>query len=105
MMGPWTWLVPILALSIITSCSTIDWHENFKQTRNFNIGSSIDNPRVIGSANPKYFLGSRRMGNGNIENEYKRRRTCRIFYEFDPETRIIENWRFEGKTTDCISIP
>jgi len=71
----------------------------------FNVGSSIDKPREPGVALPKYLLGSRTLQNGNIENEYQDRGTCRYFFEFNPETRIIVGWRYEGSEKDCAIVP
>jgi hypothetical protein len=45
------------------------------------------------------------MLNGNIENEYRFRGTCRYFYEIEPKTGRIVGWRFEGSERDCEIIP
>lgn len=90
---------------ILSSCSTLTPHENFKAQREFNIGSSIDKPRVAGVALAKYLVQSKSLPNGNIENEYLGRGSCRYFFEFDPGTRIIVDWRFEGTEEDCVVVP
>jgi len=94
----------ILALS---SCSNLfgpDPHENFKNKKASNIGCSIDKPRSPGVILRK-LLSSRMLPNGNIENEYHEWRSCRYFFEYDPETRIIVGWRFEGSEEDCATVP
>jgi len=29
---------------------------------------------------------------------------CRVYYEYNPTTNIVINWRFEGAETDCVSV-
>lgn len=71
----------------------------------FNVGSSIDNPLEPGVALPKYLLSSKTLSNENIENEYRHVGSCRYFFEFSPETRMIVRWRFEGSEQDCVIYP
>lgn len=87
------------------SCGSMTPHENFKAHMASNVGSLIDNPREPGVALDKYLLGSRILPNGNIENEYQDRGSCHYFFEFDPKTRIIIGWRFEGSERDCAVVP
>ena len=105
-----TWWHPVgllitLLLSIsLASCNFYnepDRHKLFKELMRSNIGSMIDKPKWVGSVIPEQLNGSRHLPNGNIENEYRYKRSCRSIFEFDPETRIIVNWRFEGPKTDC----
>lgn len=98
-------IVVALMLISVSSCSSMTPHENFKSLMSHNVGSSIDMPRVAGSARAEYLLGSKILPNGNIENQYRGRGTCRVFFEFDPITSIIVNWRFEGGERDCEIVP
>jgi len=95
-------LVGFLGL-LFSSC--ISPHENFKDHMRCTVGESIDDPRSWGYPYPDRYLGSKSLPNGNIENEYQYIRTCRYFFEYDPETRTIVNWRFEGKESDCVINP
>lgn len=97
----------IIALLLITStsCSSLTPHENFKSLMAHNVGSTIDDPNVIGSTLPKHLMESKTLPSGNIENKYKGRRTCRKFFEFDPKTRVIVGWHFEGSEEDCVIVP
>ncbi len=90
---------------ILSSCSALTPHENFKAHMDFNMGSSIDEPREAGVALSKYLLSSRTLLNGNIENKYRHVRSCRYFFEYNPETRNIVGWRFEGSQPDCVIAP
>jgi len=94
-----------LLVLMLSFCSTLTPHENFKAHMEFNVGSSIDKPREPSIALPKYLLGFRVLPHGNTENEYRHVRACRYFFEFNPETRIIVGWRFEGSDKDCVIVP
>jgi hypothetical protein len=50
-------------------------------------------------------FNSKTLFNGNIENQYRYRGTCRYFFEVDPKTRKIVGWRFEGSERDCEIVP
>lgn len=101
-----TFLAVVLLLMSLSACiSSVTPHENFKSLMAHNVGSSIDNPNVAGSTYYKSLVGSNSLPNGNIENKYRDRGTCRYFFEFDPETRIIVSWRFEGSEKDCVIAP
>ncbi len=90
-------------LIMLLSCTTITPHENFKEHMADSVGRSLD------SANwSKAYIKPttvRSVLNGNVENEYKWRGTCRYFIEFDPRTRIIVRWRFTGSEEDCTVVP
>ena len=95
----------VFLLASLASCAVGcgDRHEVYKKNMSRNVGSTIDKPRFSGSAAPQALVASRRLSNGNIENEYRYFIPgCRTFFEFDPKTRIIVNWRFEGRKEDCI---
>ena len=92
--------------ALFSGCmSSLTPHENFISLMNHNVGDSIDDPRVVGSAEPKYLLESKSLPNGNIENTYQGRGSCRIFFEYNPQTRIIVAFRFEGTEQDCEIVP
>lgn len=94
-----------ITLLVLQLSSCISPHNNFKAHMSHTVGESIDDRRSWAYPDPDRYLGSKVLKNGNIENEYKLQRTCRYFFEYDPETRIIVNWRFEGKEGDCIVNP
>jgi hypothetical protein len=90
-----------LILLVAGCMSSLSAHQNFLLLMDHNIGSSIDSPRLAGSALEKYLIESKQLPNGNTENEYLERRSCRIFFEFDSDTRIIVAWRYRGDPADC----
>jgi len=98
-------LSAILFVISFPSCSSITPHDNFKSLMGHNVGSRIDNPNVIGSTNPKYLIESKKKPNGNMENKYRGKGTCRIYFEYNPETLIITGWLYEGSKKDCSIVP
>lgn len=94
-----------VGLLVVLFSGCLSPHENFKLCMGANVGRKINGSDRSHWAIPEYFVGSKSLPNGNIENEYKYIRTCRYFFEYDPETRIIVNWRFEGKESDCVVNP
>lgn len=93
-----------LLLPSLSSCSSVTPHENFKAHMSDNIGRDIDSPNTDW-VRPDRYVGNKVLPNGNTENEYKFRGTCRYFFEIDPKTRIIVGWRFEGNERDCEIVP
>lgn len=94
-----------LMLLLLPSCSSVTPHENFKAHMSHNVGMRIDESRGDNWAIQKYLVNTVWHSNGNVENEYEFRGTCRYFFEFDPKTRIIVGWRFEGSEHDCEIVP
>ena len=59
---------------------------------------------------PKYGfnVSSKRTANGNIELEIHNplaNRQCKIFYTYNPQTKIIVSWRYEGTNNQCAINP
>lgn len=94
----------IVLFPSLASCSTVTPHENFKQHMSHNVGKRIDDPR-LNWVNQRVLIGSTTLPNGNIENEYRFRETCRYFFEVDPKSRVILRWRFQGTERDCQIVP
>ena len=89
---------------IVSSCAVLSSHENFKGHMSGNVGKIIDGPSTLWVKSDRY-VATRQLSNGNAENEYRLRGTCRYFFEFNPETRVIVGWRFEGSENDCVIMP
>ena len=84
--------------------SSVTPHENFNAHMQNNVGRRIDDPET-NWVKPRAFVVRRDLPNGNFENEYSFRGTCRYFFEYDPPTRKIVAWRFEGSEQDCAIVP
>lgn len=86
------------------SYSTEDRHEAFKVMYSRQVGLNADDPdRSWLARYPEDIIDKRVLPNGNTEVEFAPTHWphCRVFYEVDPETRIIVGWRFEGSKQDC----
>ncbi len=94
----------LLSLSILlaTACAH-DLHDNFQSHMSSGVGESIDDSHNW--ARKDRFVRAVELPGGNIENEYKFRASCRYFYEYEPSSRVIVGWRYEGKETDCAIAP
>jgi hypothetical protein len=90
---------------LLLGCSTINPHENFRDSLYGAIGRSIDNVPSYLWPDEKALVSSRLLPNGNMENKYKHLRSCRYIFEIDPKTRRIVGARFEGSETDCVINP
>ncbi|HXG29987.1 MAG TPA: hypothetical protein VNJ47_14195 [Nevskiales bacterium] len=69
------------------------------------IGMSIDAPLARAGINPARLISTKTLPNGNFENGYEYRRTCRYFFEVDSKTRTVVSWRFEGSEEGCGIVP
>lgn len=97
-------LAAILMFMALPSCTTLTPHQNFVLLIDDSVGKKIDDPRT-NWVDRRSLVQSKRLPNGNIENKYRWRGTCRYYYEFDPKTRIIVSWRYEGSKEDCEIVP
>jgi len=94
-------LISLMSFSILlTSCKMVLPHDNFKAHMENNIGKNINDP-TANWVGDRYFVNSKQLSNGNIENQYFFWKTCKYYFEIDPVTLIILNWRFEGDKRDC----
>lgn len=88
-----------------SSCGSVTPHENFTLHMKSKMGMNFDDPPRVTGINPERFISSKILPNGNLENGYLFRGTCRYFYEIDQKTRKIVGWRFEGSERDCEIAP
>lgn len=95
-------LLLILPILLAAACAH-DLHGNFQSHISSAVGESIDAPHNW--ARQDRFLRAIELPGGNIENEYKLRDSCRYFYEYEPSSRVIVGWRYEGQEADCSIAP
>lgn len=94
------------ALLAAVSCAAIPTpHENFLLIMGSNVGKHVDNPLILWNRYADWRAGIRILENGNAEHEFRWRTYCPVFFEVDPNTRLIVGWRFEGRETDCQIVP
>lgn len=89
-----------LSVAVLFSCTSPPTHERFVRHRNDEVGIKLEN--LYPSTSVKHYIAGRILPNGNIEYGFKHSRTCRIYYQVDPETRVIVGWRWEGLREHCV---
>ena len=102
MMNSWTYVIAVLTLLVVASCSRTDPHENFTNRLMKNIGLNADDPRSTTARYRRSTDGRTILDNGNIEIEFRGPGpVCRYFFEVDRDTNIIVAARFEGGERHC----
>jgi len=102
-------IILFLALPILgcTSYTPEARHKGFKNLYGFQVGKKIEDSWLM--RYPESVIGSRTLPNGHTETEFQPSTIgsggCRVFYEIDPVTNVIVNWRFEGTEQDCAVVP
>jgi len=91
--------VVLLPVAVQSCIFPGDPHDAFKSHMQYNLGRDIRNPST-NWVREENLVQSRKLPNGNIENEYRWRGSCRYFFEVEAVTRIIVNWRLQGEQ-DC----
>ena len=87
----------LLSVAVL-SCANVVSHEAFISRHDNKVGRNFDQLPYRTSINE--YADSRFLPNGNVEYGFIWGTKCRVYYEVDPETRIIVNWRWEG--TACV---
>ena len=90
--------IVVLTSVVLFSCALVASHEAFINRHDNRVGRNFDKLPYRTSINE--YADSRFLPNGNVEYGFKWGAKCRVYYEVDPETRIIVNWRWEG--TVCV---
>ena len=92
-------LASLLSVTMLSCVIPLDRHGAFISHRNNEVGRKIE--EVKSSLSVKSYTDGRFLPNGNLEYGFRARGTCRVYYEVDPKTRIIVNWRWEGLQKHC----
>ena len=92
-------LVMVLLSMAVLSCATVASHEAFISRHDNRIGRNFD--KLFHYRNSMtHYVDSRFLPNGNVEYGFIWGEKCRVYYEVNPETRIIIDWRWKG--TACV---
>ena len=98
----------LLACLLLAACATQrPGHEAFKRVMDSQVGKHADDSDFY----PVYYrlrqVESKRLPNGNLEDEYRagRKGECRLVFETTPGTRRVVGWHIEGPTGDCVILP
>lgn len=80
-------------------------HQNFVDHLNATVGKNIDEIPPYQLPHSENLIDSKLLKNGNTENTYKYRGTCRYILEVDSQSRKIVSATYEGKDEDCYINP
>ena len=84
---------------VLLSCASVGNHEAFINYHENRVGRNFDQlPRQF---NINEYTDSTFLSNGNVEYGLIWKSKCHVYYEVDPETRIILDWRWEGSQGYC----
>jgi hypothetical protein len=99
-------LAIILSVSL-TACASGRAHENFKNIMSGQVDRKIDDPDIERNRYSNLRVGTKKLLNGNIEEEFRSGRglRCRVFFEIDNKAAKIIGWRYEGSDEDCAIVP
>lgn len=97
-------LVFVLSTSLM-ACASGRAHKNFIDVMQVQTGRSADDPNTSINRYPEDRGIRKELPNGNIEQQYRFRRGCQVYFEIDKTTRKIIGWRYEGMQEDCVLIP
>jgi hypothetical protein len=92
-------------LGWLSACSSMTPHENFRMHMESKLGMNIDSPVEEAGINPARLISSATLPNGNLENGYEYRGSCKYFFEVEQQTYTIVRWRYEGMEQDCEIVP
>lgn len=98
----------LLPSLLLAACATNrPGEEAFRRVMDAQVGKRADDPDFY----PVYYglrqADSKRLPNGNTEEEYRagRKGDCRLVFETTPGTRTVARWRIAGPTGDCVILP
>ena len=95
-----------LLLTLASACATTETaHQNFVNIMNYKVGTDADSLSNTIWRDPAARISLRTLPNGNIEEGYRQRQSCRYYFEIDSRTRKIVGWRYEGAFDECVVWP
>lgn len=83
-------------------------HQAFVGSYGWYVGKNVSTINHDFSPKEGFKWFSRRTANGDIEIEIDNalaNRQCKIFYTYNPHTKIIVSWRYEGANNQCAINP
>ena len=88
-------------------------HQAFVESYGWFVGKNVGHvndafPPKSKSDKYGFTLSSKRTAHGDIEIEVFNplaNRQCKIFYTYNPQTKIVVSWRYEGTNNQCAINP
>jgi hypothetical protein len=96
----------------LEGCLIVDasYHKTFIEQNNYLIGFSVEELHKYKHQSPletiilKNYHIEEKWGWWRSWNKKEKIFTCFVFYEHDPKTKIVVNWRYEGSKETCVSV-
>ena len=98
-------VLPVVLCVSLTACASGRAHENFKNSVQWDVGKSLDDQSILMNRYPEDQGELVVLPNGNIEQQYRFRRGCTVYFETDKASRKIVGWRYEGTEETCVLVP
>lgn len=98
-------LLSLTLCSVLPACALESAHENFNSMMERQVNRSIDDPNTLTNRYPEDMGARSRLSNGNIEQTFRFRAGCQVYFEIDKASQKIVNWRYEGTEQDCVLVP
>ena len=99
-------LLLALVCLLLAGCVTHRGSERFENLMTIQVGKSIDDPSALRNRNPDLRGTTRKLSNGNTEEQLVFNRDCAALFEIDATTRKIVKWRIDPKRDeDCTRLP
>ena len=91
-----------LACLMLAGCVTHRGSDRFENLMKIQVGKSIDDPSALRNRNPDLRGSTRKLSNGNSEEQLIFSRDCAALFEIDQATRRIVKWRIDPRRDeDC----
>ncbi|GEM_PF-2257972 len=98
-------VLPVILCVSLTACASGRAHQNFKNSVGWDIGKKIDDQSILMNRYPEDRGERAVLPNGDIEQTYRFRRSCLVYFEIDKSSQKIVGWRHEGTEQDCVLVP
>ena len=102
--------LPALILVALAGCVTHDPSERFANAMRNQLGKSIDDPSALRNRSADFRGTTRKLSNGNTEEQLVFSSKCAALFEIDQRTRQITGWRkarsaalFVGSTPGAVT--
>ena len=95
----------ILFLVPLAGCVTHDPSERFANAMQNQVGKSIDDPSALRNRSSDFRGTTRKLSNGNTEEQLAFTPRCGVFFEIDQRTHRIIKWRIDPKRDECDAPP
>ena len=89
----------------VTACASGRGHENLVDRMQSEVGLSVNDPSAYRNYYHNRYVTEIKLPDGNIEEEYRSVKNCRVFFTLNSDRGEIVAWRYEGSDEDCAIVP